>query len=139
MLDYNVYVDGTKLQKSEYSVWIGSTFVKLSEIFVSRLAAGEHSLALEFTDGWARGTFMVGGSSSGMIGTFIVPLGSALSRSAPTYQIVQDKVDEAAVEIVLDKAVGAMRVPKTGDTEKLCNGQRHQDADRIFILFLMPR
>ena len=46
-----VYLDGRKLDESEYTAFSGSTIITLSEKLSASLSEGEHTLAVAFTDG----------------------------------------------------------------------------------------
>lgn len=60
----SVAVDGVTLDKSNYRVWSGSTYVKLTPAYMKTLSAGTHTLAVYFTGATATTTFTISAGSS---------------------------------------------------------------------------
>lgn len=55
----NVYLDGVLVSPNNYTAKSGSTIVILNPSFVNTLSAGNHTLVMNFTDGYATATFTI--------------------------------------------------------------------------------
>lgn len=60
-----VSVDGTEIAKEHYTAAAGSTIITLKPEFLKTLTAGEHTVAIRFTDGLAQTTLTIQEEGSG--------------------------------------------------------------------------
>ncbi len=105
----HVELDGKIMPLSSYTVEAGSTIVRVNKDTMDKLANGEHTIAMVYTDGGkAESKFMVEGHAKAEVGESKEENDSKASSSKPSNQMTQKK--------------GTAQTPATSDVSGFASG-----------------